>query len=125
VSHRAVTQVNAEVAPKTENLEAEPSDSGRRPQGSSQAGWRGGPLQRGGSDSTVTRTCRATGETLLVPSRNRRNQVGRITGAPGKSAEGERVEDGSVVATKRGNARGAKGPYCSAMPPATWKAGAR
>ena len=125
MSHRAVTQVNAEVAPKTENLEAEPSDSWGRRQGSSQAGWRGGSLQRGGSDSTVTRTCRATGETLLVPSRNRRNQVGRITGAPGKSAEGERVEDGSVVATKRGNARGAKGPYCSAMPPATWKAGAR
>ena len=98
MSHRAVTQVNAEVAPKTENLEAEPSDSGRRPQGPSKAGRRGGLLQRGGSDSTVTRTRRATGETLLVPSRNRRNQVGRITGAPGKSAEGERVEDGSVVA---------------------------
>ena len=25
-------------------------------------------LRRGGSDSTVTRTCRATGEALLVPS---------------------------------------------------------
>ncbi len=27
-------------------------------------------LRRGGSDSTVTRTCRATGETFLVPERN-------------------------------------------------------
>ena len=124
MSHRAVTQVNAQVAPKDQILEAEPADSGRRQQGSSQAGWRDGFLQRGGSDSTVTRTCRATGEALLVPSRNRRSQVGRITGTPGKSAEDERVEDGPVVAMKRGNARGAKGPYCSATPPATWKAGA-
>ena len=124
MSHRAVTQVNAQVAPKDQILEAEPADSGRRQQVSSQAGWCGGALRRGGSDSTVTRTCRATGEALLVPSRNRRSQVGRITGGPGKSAEDERVEDGSVVATKRGNARGAKGPYCSATPPATRKAGA-
>ena len=54
MSHRAVTQVNAEVAPKDQILEAEPADSGRRQQGSSQAGWRDGFLQRGGSDSTVT-----------------------------------------------------------------------
>jgi len=124
VSHRAVTQVNAQVAPKDQILEAEPADSGRRQQGPSQAGWRGGSLRRGGSDSTVTRTRRATGEALLVPSRNRRSQVGRITGDPGKSAEDERVEDGSVVATKRGNARGAKGPCCLATPPTTRKAGA-
>ena len=77
-----------------------------------------------GSDSTVTRTRRATGEALLAPRRNRRSQVGRITGAPGKSANGERVADGPVVATKRGNARGAKGPCCSAFPPTTWEAGA-
>jgi hypothetical protein len=124
VSHRAVTEVNAQVAPKDAILEAEPADSGRRQQAPLQAGWGGGALRRGGSDSTVTRTCGATGEALLVPSRNRRRQVGRITGAPGKSAEDERVEDGSVVATKRGNARGAKGPDCSATPPATRKAGA-
>ena len=124
MSHRAVTQVNAQVAPKDQILEAEPADSGRRQQGPPKAGRRGGLLQRGGSDSTVTRTRRATGEALLVPSRKRRSQVGRITGEPGKSAEDERVEDGSVVATKRGNARGAKGPYCSVTPPATRKAGA-
>ena len=83
------------------------------------------PLRRGGSDGTVTRTRgAATGEALLVPPRNRRSRVGRITGAPGKSADDERVADGPEGARRRGNARGAKGPCCSAMPPATWKAGA-
>ena len=67
-------------------------------------------LRRGGSDSTVARTCRATGEALLAPARNRRSRVDRITGATGKSIEGERVAVGSVVATKRSNFRGAKGP---------------
>ena len=52
--------------------------------------------RRGGSDSTVTRTCRATGEALLVPERNHRSRVDRITGATGKSIDGERVADGSV-----------------------------
>jgi hypothetical protein len=69
-------------------------------------------LRRGGSDSTVARTCRATGEALLVPARNRRSRVDRITGSTGKSIEGERVTDGFVVALKRGNARGAKEPCC-------------
>src|ERR1700731_5172587 len=68
--------------------------------------------QRGGSDSTVARTCRATGEALLAPARNRRSRVDRITGATGKSIEGERVAVGSVVAMKRSNVRGAKGPCC-------------
>ena len=54
------------------------------------------PPRRGGSDSTVTRTCRATGEALLVPGRNHRSRVDRITGATGKSIDGERVTDGSV-----------------------------
>ena len=74
----------------------------------SHAGWRDGALRRGGSGGTVTRTRRATGETLLVPPRNRRSWVGRITGAPGKSADDERVAEGSAVAGRRGNARGAK-----------------
>ena len=82
MSHRAVTEVNAQVAPKDPIPEAEPADSGRRQQGPSQAGWRDGSLRRGGSDSTVTRTRRATGETLLVPSRNRRRQVGRPAMGP-------------------------------------------
>jgi hypothetical protein len=70
------------------------------------------PPWRGGSDSTVTRTRRVTGEALLVPMRNHRSKVDRITGSTGKSIEGERVADGSVVAMKRSNVRGARGPCC-------------
>jgi hypothetical protein len=55
-SHRAVTKVNAEVAPKLIAPEAEPSAVGRRQHGSPQADWRGEPLWRGGSDSTMART---------------------------------------------------------------------
>src|SRR5262245_4577800 len=65
------------------------------------------------SDGTRTRTHRATGEALLVPTRKGGSGVGRITGNTGKSADDERVTEGSVVATKRSNARGAKGPCCS------------
>ena len=70
------------------------------------------PLRRGGSDGTMTRTCRATGEALLALARNRQSKVGPITGDTGKGAEGERVAEGCVVARKRGNARGAKAPCC-------------
>jgi hypothetical protein len=65
------------------------------------------------SDGTTTRIRRATGETLLVPTGNGGSWVGRITGNTGKSADDERVADGLVVASRRGNARGAKGPCCS------------
>jgi len=57
--------------------------------------------QRGGSDSTVARTCQATGEALLAPRRNHRSRVDRITGSTGKSIDGERVADGSVWAMKQ------------------------
>jgi hypothetical protein len=73
---------------------------------------RGISISAGGSDSTLARTCRATGEALLAPGRNHRSKVDRITGATGKTIEGERVADGSVVAIKRSNVRGAKGPFC-------------
>jgi hypothetical protein len=63
--------------------------------------------------STVTRACRATGETVLVPLGNRWSKVGRITGSTGKAVEGETAAARSVVARKRGNARGAKGPCCT------------
>ena len=46
----------------------------------------------------------------------------RITGETGKSGTDERVTDGSVVAEKRSNVRGAKGPYCFATIPTTWEA---
>jgi len=65
------------------------------------------------SDGTRTRTRRATGETLLVPTRKGGSWVSRITGTTGKSADDERVADGLVVATKRSNVRGTKEPCCS------------
>src|SRR5882672_560048 len=88
----------------------EPSTGGRRPHEQPKTDRYGCSPRRGGSDSTVTRTCKATGEALLVPARNRRSRVGRITGETGKSAEDERVAAGSVVAMKRSNVCGAKGP---------------
>ncbi len=97
---------------------------GRRLHGPSQVGWCGGSLRRGESDGTGARTRRATGEALLVPPRKRWSKRCPITSAPGKWVADERVAEGPGVARKRGNARGAKGPCCSAMPPTTWKAGA-
>jgi len=41
-------------------------------------------LRRGGSDSTVARAYRATGEALLVPGRNHWSKVGSITVNSGK-----------------------------------------
>jgi len=45
-------------------------------------------------------------------SRNGRKQGSRITGNTGKSVEGERESEGSTVAEKRSNVRGAKRPCC-------------
>jgi hypothetical protein len=55
-------------------------------------------------------------EELEKPSSSRCEIIGakvdRITGSTGKSIEDERVAVGSVIAMKRGNARGAKRPCC-------------
>jgi hypothetical protein len=112
-SHRAVTTVNANVASKQLAPRAEPTAVGRRQHGMPKSDRCGIPPRRGVSDSTVTRTRRVAGEASLVPVRNHRSKVDRITGQTGKSIEGERVADGSVVATKWGNAHGARGPCCS------------
>ena len=98
---------------------------GRKLHGPSQVGWRGGSLRRGESDGTGARTRRATGEALLVPPRKRRSKVRPITMTAGKGAEGERVAEGPAVARKVGNATGAMGPCCSAVPLATREAGVR
>ncbi len=102
-----------EVAPKVSspggrarNREGEGSTARRKP---IDAAGRSGGVVSGG---TTTRTHRATGEALLVPARKGGSWVGRITGSTGKSADDERVAEGPVVALKRGNARGAKGPCC-------------
>ena len=96
-SRRAVTKVNANVASKVSgtkgrarNRRGEGSMGRRNLTNTAPSPW------RGGSDSTVARTCRATGEALLVPVRNHRRRVDRITGSTGKSVDGERVADGSV-----------------------------
>jgi len=65
-----------------------------------------------GRDGTVTRSCEATGETLLVPVEKSAEQGNRITGNTGKSVDGERDSAGSVVARKRSKVRGAKRPCC-------------
>ena len=111
-SHRAVTKVNAQVASKMSGPRVEPATKGEGSMGCRNLTDAASRSRRGGSDSTVARTCRATGETLLVPERNHRSKVDRITGATGKTIEGERVAGGSAVAMKRSNVRGAKGPCC-------------
>ena len=63
-------------------------------------------------DSTVARTCRATGETVLVPLEKSAEPGRSYNRRTGKSAEDETVAAGLAVAVKRGNARGAKEPYC-------------
>jgi len=65
----------------------------------------------------VTATARWQGcaEQLEKPSSPRRETGGegnRITGDTGKSENGERVTEGSVVAEKQSNVCGAKGPCC-------------
>jgi hypothetical protein len=54
--------------------EAELSVVERRQHESTQSDRRGETLWRGGSDSTMTRIHRATGEALLAPPRNRRSR---------------------------------------------------
>ena len=63
--------------------------------------------------STVTRTCRATGETVLVPPEKSAEPGRSYNRETGKSAEDETVAAGLAVAMKRGNARGAKEPCCT------------
>jgi len=93
--------------------EAELAPWKRRHHGRSHPDRSDSSFRRGGRGGTATRTYQATGEAVLVPSRNRWSRVGRITGNTGKSTEDETVAAGFVVAMKRGNARGAKGPCCT------------
>ena len=75
-SHRAVTTVNAKVASKVRSPEGRVLNRRAKAAWGSRKLTDAAPsLRRGGSDSTVTRTCQATGEALLVPARNRRSKV--------------------------------------------------
>ena len=80
----------------------------------------------GGVEATARRPghVKATGEALLVPLREQRKQIVRITGNTGKSNGDERESEGYVVATKRSNDRGAKVPCWTATPLPTREAGA-
>jgi hypothetical protein len=60
----------------------------------------------------MARTHRATGEALAAPVEKSPEQGRSYNRTTGKWTEGGRVADGPVVATMRGNARGAKRP-CS------------
>jgi len=60
----------------------------------------------------MARVYQATGETLLVPFQKWAEAGSRITGNTGKSVEDERESEGSTVAEKRSNVRGAKRPCC-------------
>src|SRR5664279_471231 len=66
------------MASKLLEPEAEPPSVGRRQHESSQTDRSDETFRRGIRDSTVTRAGRATGETVLVPSRNRWRRVGHI-----------------------------------------------
>src|SRR5262249_51754980 len=104
------------------SLQPEGEGSMDRRSAADAAGHSGGG---GGTGGRVTGAWGARGEAPPAPPRKRRSQVGRITGTTGKSAEGERVAEGPAVASRRGNARGAKGPCCPATPSPTREAGAR
>ena len=111
-SHQAVTKVNAQVASKMRPRRSSPLF-----QGEGSMRWRTltkAPEHSGGVLATAW--WQGCAKQLEKPSSSRReiggSWVGRITGSTGKSADGERVEDGSVVAMKRSNVRGARGPCC-------------
>src|SRR5215469_14151097 len=90
---------------------AEPSLFGRRQHGLSQGTDALKHFGGVGRDSTVARSCRATGDSPR-PDEKSAEQGNRITGNTGKSVDGERDSAGSVVARKRSNVCGAKRPCC-------------
>ena len=63
----------------------------------------------------MARTHRATGEALAAPVEKSPEQGRSYNRTNGKGTEGGKVAEGPVVATMRGNARGAKWP-CSWQP---------
>ena len=107
----------------TINPKAEPFRSGRRQHGDPQSDRSGRSLRRGGRGSTVARTCRATGETVLVPRETGGARRSYNRRKPGKSIQGETVAARPIVARRRGNARGAKGPCCTRVSESTREAG--
>ena len=90
---------------------AEPALFGRRQHGSSQltdaARSFGGVVGRPGDKGMLSNW-----RNPPRPVEKLAEQGSRITGNTGKSVDGERASAGSIVARKRSNVRGAKGPCC-------------
>jgi len=97
--------VNPEVASTKIRPKAEPVRSGRRQRDVPQCDRSGRSLRRGGRGSTVARTCRATGETVLVPPGNRVEQGDRITGE-NREVDCRRNERGNLGYKPRVSLRG-------------------
>jgi hypothetical protein len=64
----------------------------------------------------VTRTCRATGEALVVPGRNLWSKVDSITVTAGSESKDARVAEGFVVAMIRSNVREQRDPAVNNLP---------
>ena len=97
---------------KKMNPEAEPSPYGRRQHDRPRADRGGLPLRRGGSGQHGDKGMSSNWRNRPRPIEQLVEQVSRITGNPGKSTEDETAAARLGVATKRGNARGARGPCC-------------
>jgi hypothetical protein len=111
-SHQAVMQMNGDVASKLSTRRPSPQKSGE----GSRADRRLTDAVSTSGGVKPTAWWQGCAEQLEKPSLLRReiggSWVGRITGNTGKLADGERVSEGRIRATKRGNARGAKAPCC-------------
>ncbi len=64
----------------------------------------------------MTRTCRATGEALVVPGRNLWSKVDSITVTAGSESKDARVAEGFVVAMIRSNVREQRDPAVNNLP---------
>src|SRR5262245_3030170 len=104
-SHRAVTNVNAQVAPKVIAPEAEPATV-RAKAARAAACWLARTLAPAGwkrrhGDKNASSNWRSPPRPV-----EKSTELGRsYNWSPRKSTEGERVEEGPVVARTRGNAR--------------------
>ena len=96
-SYRAVTKVNALWPRKWSIPEARAATVGRRRHEQSKSDRYGWVTSAGWKRQHGDKDMPSNWRSLLVPVRNHRSKVGRITGPTGKSAEDERVAAGSVV----------------------------
>ena len=106
-------KINAQVTSKNTKFRRpspQKEDEGSMARRKKNAAETTGTLRRGDSDGMIVRTYWATGEALLVPGRNSWKKGASYNCQDGKWMEDERESEGHIVATNRGNARGAKVP---------------